>query len=215
MSNEKVRIQVKTSVDPEIWSDVGSGLIGVPVPVELETGDIQIGAIEIKDGTTDQRAIVNGFGYLMVDGSGVTQPISYSDLVKNEDDHHTSGDKGVMSLAVRNDAVAGLSSHDFDYTPIGVTAYGAVYIHDAGASITIDATALPLPTGAATSANQTTIINSLNAINSFTPSTYDSITLSYTGSNLTGVVFKLAAVTISTLTLAYDGSDNLITVTKT
>ena len=51
--------------------------------------------------------------------------------------------------------------------------------------------------------------------NSFCPDIYDNIALSYTGSNLTGVVFKDGVTTISTLTLAYNGSGNLTTVTKT
>lgn len=47
------------------------------------------------------------------------------------------------------------------------------------------------------------------------PTAYDEVVLSYTGSNLTGVVYKLAGATITTLTLTYDGSDNLIHVVKT
>ena len=46
---------------------------------------------------------------------------------------------------------------------------------------------------------------------------YDYVSLSYTGTNLTGVVFKLGGsngVTMATLTLAYSGSD-LTSVTKT
>lgn len=43
---------------------------------------------------------------------------------------------------------------------------------------------------------------------------HDSITNTYTGDNLTGVVYKLAGVTVATLTLAYTGS-NLTSVTKT
>jgi hypothetical protein len=35
---------------------------------------------------------------------------------------------------------------------------------------------------------------------------HDEIALSYTGTNLTGVVYKLAGVTVATLTLAYSGS---------
>jgi len=53
--------------------------------------------------------------------------------------------------------------------------------------------------------------------NSLVPSEYDYISLSYTGDNLTGVVFKdggSGGTTVSTLTLAYTGS-NLISVTKT
>ena len=47
---------------------------------------------------------------------------------------------------------------------------------------------------------------------------HDYISLSYTGSNLTGVVYKTGGsggTTVATLTLGYDGSDNLISVTKT
>lgn len=73
---EKARLQVKTTLDPEKWSDVGSGAVGVPIPVELETGDIQIGAVELKDATTDNRATVNATGHLLVDGSGATQPVT-------------------------------------------------------------------------------------------------------------------------------------------
>jgi hypothetical protein len=46
---------------------------------------------------------------------------------------------------------------------------------------------------------------------------HDYIDLSYTGSNLTGVVYKTGGsggTTVATLTLAYDGNDNLISVTK-
>jgi hypothetical protein len=42
---------------------------------------------------------------------------------------------------------------------------------------------------------------------------HDTIELSYTGGNLTGVVYKLAGSTVATWTLAYtDG--NLVSVTK-
>jgi hypothetical protein len=46
---------------------------------------------------------------------------------------------------------------------------------------------------------------------------HDYIALSYTGTNLTGVVYKTGGsggTTVATLTLAYDGNDNLISVTK-
>jgi len=56
-----------------------------------------------------------------------------------------------------------------------------------------------------------------NVANSLAPSNYDYIALTYTGDNLTGVVYKTGGVggtTISTLTLAYTG-DVLDSVTKT
>lgn len=45
----------------------------------------------------------------------------------------------------------------------------------------------------------------------------DYISLGYTGSNLTSVVYKTGGsggTTVATLTLAYDGSNNLISVTR-
>jgi hypothetical protein len=46
---------------------------------------------------------------------------------------------------------------------------------------------------------------------------HDYIDLTYTGTNLTGVVYKeggAGGTTVATLTLAYDGNDNLTSVTK-
>jgi hypothetical protein len=46
---------------------------------------------------------------------------------------------------------------------------------------------------------------------------HDYIALTYTGTNLTGVVYKdggAGGSTVATLTLAYDGNDNLTSVTK-
>ena len=58
----------------------------------------------------------------------------------------------------------------------------------------------------------------VNVLNSLVTENYDYISLSYTGNNLTGAVFKSGGSTgtmVATLTLTYDGSDNLLTVTKT
>ena len=47
--------------------------------------------------------------------------------------------------------------------------------------------------------------------------THDYISNTYTGSNLTQTVFKRggsSGKTVATLTLTYDGSDNLLTVTR-
>lgn len=61
---------------------------------------------------------------------------------------------------------------------------------------------------------QEDVLENLQALNSLAPSVYDTIDLTYTSGNLTGVVFKLAAATVSTLTLTYDGSNNLTKVEK-
>lgn len=55
----------------------------------------------------------------------------------------------------------------------------------------------------------------VNMIGSMVPYTYDSVTLAYTGSDLTTAVFKQGATTVATLTMTYDGSHNMLTVTRT
>ncbi len=59
---EKARLQVKTTADPEKWEDVGASAEGVPVPVSIESGDIEIGAVEIKNPADDTRAVVDTDG---------------------------------------------------------------------------------------------------------------------------------------------------------
>lgn len=60
------------------------------------------------------------------------------------------------------------------------------------------------------------VVAQLQTLNALTPSAYDYISLGYTGSNLTTVVYKsggAAGTVVSTLTLAYSGS-LLVSVTK-
>lgn len=56
-----------------------------------------------------------------------------------------------------------------DLLPDGAQGAGAVPVQDGGNSLTVDATSWPLPTGAATAANQTTANTSLASIDTKTP----------------------------------------------
>lgn len=122
----------------------------LPVEATLEVGDIEIGAVEIKDHDSDARVDVK------------------SDGTNN--------------------------------------------------ALVITQNSQPLPTGASTSALQTTGNNFLNAIAGLVPSAYDYINITYTGLNPTTVVYKTGGsggTTVATLTLTYDGNNNVLTVTKT
>ncbi len=58
---------------------------------------------------------------------------------------------------------------------------------------------------------------SITPLNSLVTESYDYISLGYTGSNLTTVIYKSggsSGTTVATLTLGYTGS-NLVSVTKT
>lgn len=66
------------------------------------------------------------------DAAGATVTVATNDAVvtavaalgKAEDAAHTTGDTGIVSLGVRNDADAALSGTDGDYTPFATTAAG-------------------------------------------------------------------------------------------
>lgn len=48
--------------------------------ISIDASDIQIGAVELKDGASDNRASISAAGALKVDGSAVTQPVTATDL---------------------------------------------------------------------------------------------------------------------------------------
>ena len=78
---------------------------------------------------------------------------------------------------------------------------------------------LRLDVGVGTAESRVSSSNPLpvNVISGLIVEAYDYIELSYTGSNLTGVIYKTGGsggTTIATLTLAYSGSD-LTSVTRT
>jgi hypothetical protein len=86
-------------------------------------------------------------------------------------------------------------------------------VSDAGGSLTVDG---PL-TDAELRATAVPVSGTVNVLTGLEIPEHDYIDLSYTGSNLTGVVYKTGGsggTTVATLTLVYDGNDNLISVTK-
>jgi len=60
-------------------------LRATPVPVDIGTvtlgaSDLEVGAVEIKNATTDDRVSVSVAGAMKVDGSAVTQPVSVASV---------------------------------------------------------------------------------------------------------------------------------------
>jgi hypothetical protein len=90
---------------------------------------------------------------------------------------------------------------------------GSLTVDDGGGSLTVDG---PL-TDAELRATAVPVSGTVNVLTGLEIPEHDYIDLSYNGSNLTGVVYKTGGsggTTVATLTLAYDGNDNLISVTK-
>ncbi len=89
-------------------------------------------------------------------------------------------------------------------------------------TLAVSAASLPLPTGAATAANQVLEITDLDALNarlagSLVPKAFDEVDITYVGitTDINTVTYKLAASTVATLTMSYDGSGRLSSVVKT
>jgi len=137
--------------------------------IQLSVGDIEIGAVEIKNATTDDRAKVAVVTSLLETdiGIAVMDPVvsaslstmntditgisaSIALISKDEDGAHTSGDKGVQFLAVRNDAGTTLVDTDGDYAPLMVNANGLLNINFDN----INDIALDIGTGSASTGTQ-------------------------------------------------------------
>jgi hypothetical protein len=86
-----------------------------------------------------------------VDVTSITPGTAAGNLGKAEDAAHVTGDTGVMSLVVRNDAGAALAA-DGDYIPLMVNASGALYVTGGGGGTeyVVNAAAPADPTGTAT-----------------------------------------------------------------
>lgn len=87
--------------------------------------------------------------------SGTEGAKTVTELVRLEDAAHTSGDPGIPMLGVRQDTAISLAGTDGDYT---------MPIFDASGRQHVNVGTSALPTGASTSANQTTIIGHVDGI---------------------------------------------------
>jgi hypothetical protein len=98
-----------------------TGTFAVQIDSALPSGTNSIGKLSANSGVDIGD----------VDVTSVIPGTASANLGKAEDTAHSSGDVGVMSLAVRNDTLATLAGSDGDYAPIQVNADGAVYVADA------------------------------------------------------------------------------------
>ena len=164
---EIARLQVRRAAGEKPWADVGHGAAEESLPVTLKEGDIELGAVEIKDADSDTRAQVGANGLH-------TDPQTLSPDAATE----TKQDTAITALTtllteLQQKLEAGQSvdigNFPADYPDSAVaTALGTLLTElqqklEAGQSVDVgnfpatqpvSADLLPLPTGAATSAKQ-------------------------------------------------------------
>jgi hypothetical protein len=128
------------------------GVEGLLTTIDGDTGTIA-GAVA---GTEMQVDVVgalpagnNNIGD--VDVASVVPGTAATSLGKAEDAAHSSGDTGVMSLAVRLDSAASFADTDGDYAPLQLDSAGALRVTGGGGGTeyVVDAAAPAAPTGSA------------------------------------------------------------------
>lgn len=130
---------VKITLDTEVITETNSGAIkdaveaiATKTPYNAETDNGQIATGELRPTNNILMyvyGITNGYGWIRLAGDTNGRIIESNsgdiktaieildDIVETEDSSHSSGDKGVMALAVRKDTKAALATTDGDYIP--------------------------------------------------------------------------------------------------
>lgn len=137
-----VKVTPSGALTVEIDDGGGSITVDGTVAVSSVSGTVTVGdgggsltvdgTVSVSNFPAVQPVSDNG-GSLTVDGtvaiSSVTPGTTATSLGKAEDAAHTTGDVGVMALAVRQDSPAALAGASGDYIPLTTNAQGALRTH--------------------------------------------------------------------------------------
>jgi len=221
------------TVDNSTLSVVGGGLEATALRVTLASDST--GVVSVDDGggalTVDGTVAVSGT--VTVDGSGVTQPVSGTvtanlgatdnavlDTIETNTDSLTVVGGGLEATALRvtiaNDSTGVVSIDDnggsvtVDGT-VGIS--GTVTVDGSGVTQPVSAASLPLPTGASTSANQSTIIGHLDGVEGLlTTIDSDTSTLAVTGGGTETGALRVTIANNSTGVVSVDDNGGALTV---
>lgn len=203
-----------------------------------QTGDIERGPIAKVTPDGELHVIVTGGGAVgLTDTQLRATPVPVADataeatlaLIKAKTDN--------LDVALSTRAVTGLTDAQLRATPVPVSGPATdaqlratpVPVSSANLDVALSTRTKPsdqqhaivdssaLPSGAAVSSKQDSMITGLAVLNSLVPAVFDYIALGYTGDDLTTVVYKTGGASgtvVSTLTLAYTASV-LQSVTRT
>lgn len=158
-------------VDDNAGSITVDAPVGTPAFVRLSDGSAAITTLPVSLASVPSHAVTNAGTFVTQENGGALTSLQLIDnVVVVEDVAHSSGDSGVMSLAVRRDADTSLVSTDGDYAPLQVNAAGSLKVAITagagsggtsiadGASFTRDTTSIT-PAGAAVETSAPTLTN--------------------------------------------------------
>lgn len=220
--DQQGRLEIGAEIGPITIGDVN--IKGLD-PVSNTYKDIAVNDLGIGNGYSLRSTLFDGANHLKINADGsinvtgfvVISPTQEQHVVDSPLDLYIPGvSKGSMPTMRVVSAPPTLTAGEFSSPTL--TPAGRLIVDGSQVTQPISAVALPLPTNAAkeTGGNLTSINAGIQALNSLIPSTYDYISLQYSGNNLTQAKFYLggpSGTLISTLMLTYLGN-NLATVTK-
>lgn len=96
--------------------------------------DRTIDGIDLPDFDVDTTTLSDSAEVQRIELVTAVEGGASTNLAKAEDAAHTSGDQGVMMLAVRNDTPAALAGTTLDYIPLTTDSVGRLHVVLAGAS---------------------------------------------------------------------------------
>jgi len=179
VSGSEMQVDVITSALPTGAATAANQLAdGHNVTIDNASGG---SAVNIQDGGNSITVDNGGTFVVQEDGAALTALQLIDDAVATlgTSTYSEATTKGNIIGAVRNDTLAALANTDNEIAPLQVNASGALYIQEgtaldvSGATVIVDgsgvtqpisAASLPLPSGAATAANQSTGNTSLSTI---------------------------------------------------
>lgn len=107
---------------------IGAGLEATAVRVTLPTNGTGIVGLAAGTNAIGKLAANSGVDIGDVDVASIVPGVAATNLGKAEDAGHTSGDVGVMALAIRDDTLASVAGTELDYEPLHLTATGALWV---------------------------------------------------------------------------------------
>lgn len=179
------------------WYPPGSASAGSIIANQgTPNTDANAWPVRITDGTHDATVTAGGALNVNISG-GITNPLPVTDaaaeasLASIDGKTPTEGQK----------TMAGSS-------PVVIASDQSAFPVTANAGTNLNTSALSL--------QSTQLVFSNKSASSFINSPFDETVITYVGAttNIATVVYKLASVTVNTLTLTYDGSNRLIDVLK-
>ena len=111
-------------------ANVKSDTAAIKTAVEILDNAISGNEMQVDVITMPAVTVTNaGVFPVQEDGAALTALQLIDDIVKEEDSAHTTGDKGALLLAVRNDAGTSLVGTDGDYAPLQVNSLGMLNVN--------------------------------------------------------------------------------------